>query len=201
MMMYGILFFSWLAYYGLHSLLAYPRVKSLMTAWLGTYYRFYRLAFNILSMLLLIVLIGVKFWLPVELFLPEPLWVKILGAVLSLFGSYVLIDAFLTVNLPEFLGLNQLRRGGQPASQSSTKSLIRKGWYAYVRHPFYFGVILILSGVVLLLPSYAVLMLLLATLVYLPFGIMLEEKKLVAEFGDEYRRYQKEVKALIPFIF
>jgi protein-S-isoprenylcysteine O-methyltransferase Ste14 len=30
-------------------------------------------------------------------------------------------------------------------------------------------------------------------------GTILEERKLVLEFGDEYRRYQKEVFMFIPF--
>ena len=36
------------------------------------------------------------------------------------------------------------------------------------------------------------------TLVYLPIGIRLEEHKLIAQFGEEYRRYRREVPALFP---
>jgi protein-S-isoprenylcysteine O-methyltransferase Ste14 len=34
---------------------------------------------------------------------------------------------------------------------------------------------------------------------YVIIGTMLEERKLVLEFGDSYVRYQKEVPMLIPF--
>ena len=38
------------------------------------------------------------------------------------------------------------------------------------------------------------------TFVYLPIGIALEERKLIAAFGEEYRRYRREVPALIPHL-
>jgi protein-S-isoprenylcysteine O-methyltransferase Ste14 len=34
--------------------------------------------------------------------------------------------------------------------------------------------------------------------VYLPIGIHLEERKLIATFGEAYRRYRGEVPALWP---
>jgi methanethiol S-methyltransferase len=36
------------------------------------------------------------------------------------------------------------------------------------------------------------------TFLYLPIGIHLEEGKLIAVFGEEYRKYREEVPALIP---
>lgn len=199
-MSYALLFIAWLVYYFSHSLLADPNVKDWMRKKLGLVYRFYRLAYNLLSTLFLFLLVGVKFWLPTELFLPEPLWMKIVGSTLSVFGSYVLIHSFFTVNLSEFLGFDQMKSGAERTSVKS-KKLIRKGWYAWVRHPFYLGVLLILSGVVFLLPSWSVLMMYLATLVYLPFGVALEERKLITEFGEAYLKYRKEVKAILPYIF
>jgi protein-S-isoprenylcysteine O-methyltransferase Ste14 len=35
--------------------------------------------------------------------------------------------------------------------------------------------------------------------IYVVIGTVLEEKKLVLEFGDAYRKYQQEVPMLIPF--
>ncbi|MCB0855774.1 MAG: protein-S-isoprenylcysteine methyltransferase, partial [Bacteroidetes bacterium] len=61
--------------------------------------------------------------------------------------------------------------------------------------------IFILVGNFLLHTSLQVLIFTLITLIYLIVGTILEEKKLVNEFGDAYRDYQKKVKMLIPYIF
>ncbi|MEM6397138.1 MAG: hypothetical protein AAF741_12385 [Bacteroidota bacterium] len=39
------------------------------------------------------------------------------------------------------------------------------------------------------------------TTAYIPIGIHLEERKLVIEFGEAYRKYQQEVKRLIPGVW
>lgn len=65
-----------------------------------------------------------------------------------------------------------------------------------VRHPMYFAVVVVLwchSFTLADLIVNAVLT------VYVVIGTWLEEKKLIAEFGDAYIRYQKEVPMLIPF--
>jgi protein-S-isoprenylcysteine O-methyltransferase Ste14 len=36
--------------------------------------------------------------------------------------------------------------------------------------------------------------------IYIIMGTILEERKLVSEFGDAYVKYQQEVPMLIPFI-
>ncbi|TVR41147.1 MAG: isoprenylcysteine carboxylmethyltransferase family protein [Cryomorphaceae bacterium] len=199
MLAHLLLFLSWIAYYALHSWLATDSVKSLMQRSMGQGYRLYRILYNVKSMVLLLAIVYFHWKLESPFFMERMLVTTLLGVVLAALGSFVLTHAFFTVNLREFLGLAQL--DGEIESSSQTpKRLIRSGFYAYVRHPFYFGVIMILLGLVLLIPSYATLMMLLATMLYLPVGVALEEKKLIREFGEDYLRYRKEVKAFIPFI-
>ena len=68
--------------------------------------------------------------------------------------------------------------------------------YKVVRHPLYLGV-LIACWVT---PTMTVGHLLFAGLVtaYVLVGIKLEERDLVAVFGDQYRRYRARVPMLIP---
>lgn len=81
------------------------------------------------------------------------------------------------------------------------QTIIRKGPYRYVRHPSYTGGIMIMTGIGLAILSWgAVLVLLLASCVVYGYRIRVEEKALVAKFGDEYRAYVKETKMLIPFL-
>ena len=81
------------------------------------------------------------------------------------------------------------------------QTIIRKGPYRYVRHPSYTGAIMIFTGIGLAILSWgAVLVLLLASCIVYGYRIHVEERALVAKFGDEYRAYMKETKMLVPFI-
>jgi methanethiol S-methyltransferase len=59
---------------------------------------------------------------------------------------------------------------------------------------------LLLLGLFLIYLQTSALLLLVSVVVYLPFGIYFEEKKLRSQFGQAYVDYAKRVKCLIPFI-
>ena len=70
--------------------------------------------------------------------------------------------------------------------------------YSLMRHPQYFGGILAHIGISLLLSS-------LFSLLFTPLVIFLnflvawkEEKELIKEFGEEYKRYKEKVPMLFP---
>ena len=78
--------------------------------------------------------------------------------------------------------------------------LIRTGPYSFVRHPIYTGLIFGIFGTVIIQGKvFGILVLFMIVAVYYR-KIRLEETVLTQAFGDEYRRYQKEVKALIPYV-
>ena len=77
-------------------------------------------------------------------------------------------------------------------------ALATSGIYAYVRHPQYAGFILVMLGFLLQWPT-------LLTLAMFPALVFMyvrlagnEEREALAEFGDEYRRYMREVPAFLP---
>jgi protein-S-isoprenylcysteine O-methyltransferase Ste14 len=78
--------------------------------------------------------------------------------------------------------------------------LIRGGPYAWVRHPIYSGVLLAIVGTALAVDELRGLIAI--VLVSVAFGLKsrTEETFMLQQFGDQYRRYQQEVKALIPFV-
>ena len=77
--------------------------------------------------------------------------------------------------------------------------LIRAGPYAVTRHPIYTGLIASVAGTGLALGEirHVLAVALFAAAFWLKSR--LEERWLLQEFGDDYRRYQREVPALIPF--
>jgi protein-S-isoprenylcysteine O-methyltransferase Ste14 len=67
-----------------------------------------------------------------------------------------------------------------------------------MRHPLYTGTFLFIWGLWVLFPSLGLLITDSIITVYTVYAIRLEEAKLVAEFGEKYRHYQRTVPKLIP---
>ena len=76
--------------------------------------------------------------------------------------------------------------------------LQQKGLHKYVRHPLYFGTLLFVWGLFLLMPSISNLIADVVLTVYVLIGIRLEEQKLLLEYGEQYEQYSKKVPKLIP---
>jgi protein-S-isoprenylcysteine O-methyltransferase Ste14 len=78
--------------------------------------------------------------------------------------------------------------------------LATTGPYAYVRHPQYVGFISIMFGFLMQWPT-------LVTLAMFPILVYMyarlarrEEQEVLAEFGEEYRRYMQATPAFLPRI-
>lgn len=199
-MQYVALIAGWIFFYAMHSVLALDSMKAFIKNTFQSCFPYYRIGYNVFNVLLFLALVYNQFSLPQELLFPPSMVLKILGAIVFLLGVVVLNIAFSSFNKREFIGLEQLNEIKQPAIIAE-KKLVKSGLYGYVRHPLYFGVILMLLGAVLFLPNVPMLLFVMVSLVYLPIGVILEERKLVAEFGAQYQTYQREVKMLFPFVF
>jgi protein-S-isoprenylcysteine O-methyltransferase Ste14 len=67
-----------------------------------------------------------------------------------------------------------------------------------VRHPILAGLILIVLGFFFFIPNLPTAISCVCVLLYIPIGIYIEEKKLIATYGDQYVEYQKKVPAILP---
>ena len=77
--------------------------------------------------------------------------------------------------------------------------LVRRGPYAYVRHPIYLGMLLFLIGLAVALGHYAQLIVAIPIfLVGTTIRTRIEDGLLEARFGDDFRSYARATPALIP---
>ncbi|HPJ54131.1 MAG TPA: proton-conducting transporter membrane subunit, partial [Flavobacteriales bacterium] len=131
----------------------------------------------------------VRAWSKAVTPVPDPgLGLTLLGWALMGLGSALALAAVLRFGGSGFLGLTQERNVG----------LVRSGLHGRVRHPIYLGVLVALAGWLIVSWIPATWVVVAITVLYLPIGIRLEEHKLIAEFGEDYRRYRREVPALFP---
>lgn len=80
-------------------------------------------------------------------------------------------------------------------------TLVRSGPYRIVRHPIYTGILTAVAGTAMTHGSLRGILAL--PIVALGFWLktLTEERFMVQEFGEDYRCYTHEVRALIPFLF
>jgi protein-S-isoprenylcysteine O-methyltransferase len=128
-------------------------------------------------------------WLGLR-FLPEDTAIAFLGLAMTASGIAFAVWA-------------RFALGENWSSQVTLKQeheLVHSGPYRLVRHPIYSGILLALLGTAIFVGQLRGL---------IAFGLFLagfwlkarmEEALMLQQFGDQYRRYQREVKALIPFV-
>ena len=78
--------------------------------------------------------------------------------------------------------------------------LVTRDVFSIVRHPMYFGSILLFFSFVILSNSVLALVVWILICVFYYFISRYEEKLLINKFGDKYKEYQKKVPMFIPFI-
>ena len=79
--------------------------------------------------------------------------------------------------------------------------LVRSGPYAIVRHPIYSGFLLGLLGTVIVRGSLGALLGLGVIVLVLRLKSLTEESFMLEQFGSQYTAYQRDVKALVPFLW
>lgn len=116
-----------------------------------------------------------------------------LGWAMQVAGLVVLITAMRGYDGARLLGLAQLR---DARADDETEGFTTAGLNAYVRHPLYFGALLILWGRV---DGEASLTTAIWLTAYLVIGSRFEERALIARFGTPYRAYRARVPGLLPW--
>ncbi len=190
--MFVALALLWACYYGVHSLLATGRVKAAVARrWPGAP-RFYRLGYNQLSVWGFLAAWHWQESLSAPA-LPRPPWLAAGGVVLGAVGLGLAVAALRGYDLGEFAGWKYVRRAGLP-----TGALRTFGLNAWVRHPLYLGVLMLVAGAWLVAPTWPRAVFGLVTWAYVLVGLRWEERRLSAAFGPAYGAYRRGVPALWP---
>jgi len=169
-----------------------------MTRLSKNYYAFYRIFFVFISLILLIPLINYTGQIDNNIIITYgPIlnvvrYVLIFGSLLMFFWAF-----FFNYDSLSFFGIRQIMNYGKVKKTNPSDELKKNGLLGVIRHPMYLALIIYLWCQI-----FTVSDLIVATIltIYVIIGTILEEKKLVLEFGDTYVKYQQEVPMLIPFI-
>jgi methanethiol S-methyltransferase len=137
-------------------------------------------------------------WRPI----PDVVWrvphpeLAVAVQVLSLLGIVIVLVATFLINHFELFGLHQVFNNlmGRKMPEVRFKT---PGLYKQVRHPIYLGFIIAFWAAPVMTVGH--LLFAVVTTAYIMVGIFLEERDLIAQFGDDYRRYRQRVSMLVPF--
>ena len=124
----------------------------------------------------------------------DPVGVSVLYAVFAI-GWGVLLAATFLINHFELFGLAQVWRFLRGVEVAPPK-FRTPGLYRWVRHPIYLGFLLAFWAAPVMTVGH--LLFAIATTGYILIGIWFEERDLIVEFGEQYRRYRAGVGMLVP---
>jgi methanethiol S-methyltransferase len=187
----------WSAYCALHSYLISTGFTNLLVRSLKKYYAFYRTFYVLFSLALLIPLINYTGQQDLEPIMPDGLFLNLVRKLLAA-GSLVMFfwAFFFNYDSLSFFGIRQMLNFGKQKITTPSEDIKRNGLLGIMRHPMYFSLIIYLWC-----QTYRMVDIVVNTVltIYVIVGTILEEKKLVLEFGDTYVKYQQEVPMLVPF--
>jgi len=117
-------------------------------------------------------------------------WALVMGGFICVLGLFVTLWARWTL-------------AGNWSSDVTFKQgheLIRRGPYRFVRHPIYTGLLTMCLGTAIEIGRLRSWLALPLMMVALWIKLKQEEALMLRHFADEYPAYQKQVKALVPFV-
>jgi protein-S-isoprenylcysteine O-methyltransferase Ste14 len=140
----------------------------------------------------LLLIVACAFWQPISSDLYQVHGGRtVLHAIVQLLGLWLIARAVATIDPLDLAGI-------RPRKAAERLQVV--GPYRLVRHPVYFGWVLVVFGASHMTGerfAFAIL-----TTLYIAIAIPWEERSLTAAFGEDYERYKQQVRwKLVPYIY
>lgn len=193
-MQIGGLIAVWAAYGVIHSALASNTCKRVAAERFPRGFLYYRLAFNVIAVVLLVPPVWMTLALGGDvLWHWSGIWAWIANG-LALAAMAVFLRSLRYYDMGVFSGMAQWRQADGSVEERERLSL--SPLHRVVRHPWYALALVILWTRDM---DEARLVSAVCVSLYLWWGSLLEERKLVIRHGDIYARYRERVNGLIPW--
>ena len=194
-----LIFFLYFIFGYIHSILSSKEIKNFIKKKFGNLIAFYRLSFNIISILLLFLILKYAPRPDVTLYdLQNPYdFLILIPQFLGLIGFFW---SFNYLCASEIIGLGQIKRwlkNEYDVDDLDEKTTLNiRGPFKFVRHPVYFFSILFLISRPTMDLFYLITFI--CAVIYFYIGSIYEERKLVEQYGDLYTQYQSLVPRILP---
>lgn len=189
-----ILVLLWVLFGVLHSVLAAGWWKQRMQQWLASGYKYYHFAYSVFAAVTLIGILVFQYTMPSRLLYDAPVWVRLL-LCLPVLAGVIIMGVVIRKYFFSLSGISVFYKEQPPVA------LELGGLHRYVRHPLYFGTLLFIWSLFFVFPYLNNFLACIIITGYTLLGARLEEKKLVARFGEKYLIYKKSVPMLVPGFF
>ncbi|MBT1073530.1 methyltransferase family protein [Pelotalea chapellei] len=173
-----------------HSLFANPRIKLIVSRYGDMESPYYRLLYNIAS-LIMFGWVMAAYRTSRVLYFASGVWSLVMYLVQFLIAC-LLFACVKQTGINQFLGFQQLHK------KTRQVQLVTTGCYSMVRHPVYLLSLLFLVFNPVMSVQWFLLILLSSA--YFVVGAIIEEKRLLKQFEKEYREYQQRVPFFFPAI-
>lgn len=196
-MEYLALIILWSIWCAIHSGMISLTVNDYLKNRLGSYYKFYRLFYNLVALTTLIPLILYSLSLKGLVLFRWEGYMTIVQIALLIIVMSLFISGGLKYDMLQFFGIRQIKSGKSYSTLSESGDIDTSGILSLTRHPWY------LAAIIFVWVDYremyvSTLIVNIILTIYLVIGTVLEERKLIIELGDNYRDYIDKVSMLFP---
>jgi protein-S-isoprenylcysteine O-methyltransferase Ste14 len=115
-------------------------------------------------------------------------------------GAVITLAGFTVMSLCIYKYFFQLSGLKSLVENRVNNELMITGIHKHVRHPLYSGTFVFIWGLLILIPTWSVLIADAIITIYTLIGLRFEEQKLVREFGEKYLEYKRQVPMILPRI-